>query len=253
MARGRKKNDTGEVLVLFVISIVIFVLGVIYRFIIFSFDFVTFYTTSYKEKSGNSFFKMYFDKGNYGEFILYRKVIRIFGKKLVLTNIYLDNVNTDMTEIDVLAVSEKGIYVFEMKNYSGYIYGSETDKQWTQVFNKWSKYKFYNPLRQNYAHTKAVENYLDVSKEEIIPIVVFSNNSKLSKINVGVSHNVFQYRDAMKFIKKNERKSNNLISEKSKEKYLINLLEKCNMSDEIKLKHIEDVKELISKTTRKRS
>jgi len=249
MARRRKKNDTREVLAILVISIIKLVLGLIYRIIIFSFDLITFYTTDYKEKSGNNFFKMYFDKGNYGEFILYRKVIRIFGKKLVLTNIYLDNVNTDLTEIDVLAVSEKGIYVFEMKNYSGYIYGSEKDKQWTQVFNKWSKYKFYNPLRQNYAHCKAVENYLDVTKEEIIPITVFSNNSKLSKINIGVSHNVFQYRDAMKFVKNNERKGNNLISVQSKEKYLIDLLKKCNMSEEVKLKHIEDVKELINQNT----
>jgi hypothetical protein len=57
----------------------------------------------------------------------------------VRTNIYLDNVNTDTKEIDVISISNQGIYVFEIKNYSGFIYGSEDDKQWTHVLNKWSK------------------------------------------------------------------------------------------------------------------
>jgi hypothetical protein len=245
MSRRKKKNDIGQVLVLLIIAIINIALIVLSRILIFLFDFITFYTTQYKEKSGYSFVKMYFDKGNYGEFILYRKMIRVFGKKSVLINIYLDNENTDLTEIDVLAISRKGIYIFEMKNYSGYIYGSEHDRHWTQVLNKWNKNKFYNPLRQNYAHTKAVENYLQVTEEILVPIIVFSNNSKLSKINISPNQNVFQYKDALKYVKNYEKKADLKISEKTKEQYLITLLDKCNMSDEVKLKHIEEVKELI--------
>ena len=70
----------------------------------------------------------------------------------MFTNLYLDGKNTENTEIDVLAVSPHGIYVFEMKNYGGYIYGDESDQNWTQVFHKRAKYRFYNPLQIGRAH-----------------------------------------------------------------------------------------------------
>ena len=92
-------NDLFETLVTIIVFVIEFIFRTIRRIIVLVFDFVTFLTTKYGIKSGNNFFKMYFDKGNYGEFILYRKVVRLFGEKSVLTNIYLDNRNTDTTTI----------------------------------------------------------------------------------------------------------------------------------------------------------
>ncbi|WP_162146843.1 nuclease-related domain-containing protein [Acholeplasma granularum] len=101
------------------------------------------------------FFKTYFNKGNYGEFKLYKKIIKTFGTNYFFTNLYLDNINTEHTEVDVVVISKHDIYVFEMKNYSGYIYGSKNDQYWTQVLNRFLKHKLYNPFRQNYAHLKS--------------------------------------------------------------------------------------------------
>lgn len=244
MSKRKKSNASPmiELIVLLIQAIVILCI----RVIVFIYDVITFYTSEYKIKSGNSFIKTYFDKGNYGEFKLYRKVIRVFGKAAVMTNLYLDNKNTEHTEIDVLAISNKSVYVFEMKNYGGYIYGSQKDQYWTQVLNKWSKNKFYNPLRQNYAHTKAIENYLLIDQTMITPIVVFSNRSKLSKIHVDKNTNVFQFRDALKFIKRYEKKGIDVIDDVAKGDYILKLLDRCHMPKEVKLKHIEDVKEVIS-------
>jgi hypothetical protein len=247
MAKRRKStnNDLAALIALFAFILQALIVLVV-RLIIFTYDVITFYTSSYRQKSGNGFFKTYFNKGNYGEFILYRKVIRIFGKKSVLANIYLESKNTETTEIDILAVSTKGIYIFEMKNYAGYIYGSDTDQYWTQAFNRRSKHQFYNPLRQNYAHTKAVENYLQLKSGVTIPIVVFSNRSKLSKININQNQRVYQYRNAIKFIKKYEKTNPSLISLDDKENYLVKLIEKCNMTEEVKAKHIQGIKELLA-------
>lgn len=246
MGKRRTTQSPLETLILFFILLARLLLSVIVRILVFVYDLITFYTSQYKQKSGNNYFKTYFNKGNYGEFLLYRKVIRIFGKESVLTNIYLEHKNTETTEIDVLAVSCKGIYVFEMKNYSGYIYGSQKDQYWTQVLNKWVKNKFYNPLKQNYAHTKAVESYLGISSDFIVPLIVFSNNSKLSKINIDDFHNVYQFRDTIRFIKKNEKKNKDILSIELKEDYLIKLLSKCNMDEEVKLRHIKNVKEHVN-------
>ena len=159
MSKRNKQDSVFKILAQLIVAISALIGRLTIRFIVFIFDVITFYSSKYKIKSGNGFLKTYFDKGNYGEFILFRKVIRLVGKESVLCNLYLDNKNTEKTEIDVLAVTNKGIYVFEMKNYSGYIYGTEKDLYWTQVLNRWTKNKFYNPLKQNYAHIKAVESY----------------------------------------------------------------------------------------------
>lgn len=244
----RRRNNMVESLFLLVFLLAEAIVSLLVHIILFMYDLFTFFSSKYKQKSGHSFFKMYFSKGNYGEFALYRKAIRFFGKESVLTNIYLENKNTEMTEIDVLAVSTKGIYVFEMKNYAGYIYGSENDQFWTQVLNRWTKNKFYNPLRQNYAHTKAVESFLNIPKKGIVPIVVFSNRSKLSKIEINGSQNVFQFHDAIRFVKRYETNSDLVFSKQQKEEFLIKLLNQCHMSEEIKEKHLCEVKALQSQS-----
>ena len=244
MARKRRKSGV-EVIFEFILTVVLVSVYILFRIIVFVYDVITLYKTKYNKKSGNGFFKTYFDKGNYGEFILYRKLTRVFGQNAVLTNLYLDNVNTDKTEVDVIVVSNKNIYIFEMKNYAGYIYGSEKDKNWTQVFNKFSKHKFYNPLRQNYVHTEAVKKYLKVEDALLMPLVVFSNRSKLSKINVSQKTNVFQLRNTVKFLKQNEKLSDNLITDTQKATYIKALLEMSLADETVKQKHIEDVKTIV--------
>lgn len=245
MAR-KNKTSPMEGLVNVIGEIIVGLIYLIYRLILFIYDLITFYTVGYKKKSGIGFLKMYFDKGYYGEFTLFRKLARIISKKQLFTNIYLEGKNTDTTEIDVVAVTNKGIYVFEMKNYGGYIHGSENDTHWTQAFNRKSKYKFYNPLRQNYAHQKALENHLEIDSDKLIPMVVFSKRSKLTKINISDRSTVLQMSKALNKVKRIEKKSNNKISDQEIERYIVKLIDKSLMDEETKQKHINDVKLLAS-------
>ena len=56
------------------------------------------------------------------------------------------------TEIDLLMIHEKGIFVFESKNYSGWIFGSEDQLKWTQCFKSGQREHFYNPYKAE-SHT----------------------------------------------------------------------------------------------------
>ena len=60
------------------------------------------------------------------------------------------------TQIDHVIVSQFGVFVIETKNLAGWIFGDERSRQWTQTLYR-KKYRFQNPLRQNYKHVKAVE------------------------------------------------------------------------------------------------
>ena len=82
------------------------------------------------------------------------------------------------SQIDHVIVSIYGIFVIETKNYKGWITGSEYSDQWTKNMYG-NKYKFRNPLKQNYGHVKALEMHLELKEDDFIPIVVFSVDSEL--------------------------------------------------------------------------
>jgi predicted RNA-binding Zn-ribbon protein involved in translation (DUF1610 family) len=82
------------------------------------------------------------------------------------------------TQIDHVIVSPFGIFVIEAKNMKGWIFGDEKSRQWTQsVFGK--KFKFQNPLRQNYRHTKALADFLGVDHDKIFSVVMFWGECEL--------------------------------------------------------------------------
>jgi len=78
----------------------------------------------------------------------------------------------DETQIDHVVVSPYGVFVIETKNYSGWIFGGERSKVWTQTIWR-NKSKFQNPLRQNYKHTKAIESFLSLGSKSVFSVVVF--------------------------------------------------------------------------------
>ncbi|MBU1776538.1 MAG: NERD domain-containing protein [Gammaproteobacteria bacterium] len=76
------------------------------------------------------------------------------------------------TQIDHVIVSRFGIFVIEAKNMNGWIFGDEKSAQWTQSFPG-GKFKFQNPLRQNYRHTKCLSEFLGVEHEKLHSVVMF--------------------------------------------------------------------------------
>ncbi len=53
-------------------------------------------------------------------------VLDLFGYKgYCLQNLYIPRSDGNTSEIDVLYLTQKGLFVIESKNYSGFIFGSE--------------------------------------------------------------------------------------------------------------------------------
>ena len=80
------------------------------------------------------------------------------------------------TQIDHVFVSVFGVFAVETKNMGGWIFGSERNRHWTQVFPTGQKHKFQNPLRQNHKHVRAIENSLagiGLPKGAVKSVVVF--------------------------------------------------------------------------------
>ena len=116
-----------------------------------------------------------FLKGKIGEFAVAAHVkLYLKGDYILLNDLTLPDIEGGTTQIDHILLSPYGIFVIETKNYKGWIFGSERQKQWTQKIYKQS-FKFQNPIHQNYKHMKVLEQILAdiVDMEFIHSVIVF--------------------------------------------------------------------------------
>lgn len=101
------------------------------------------------------------------------------------------------SQIDNLLLTQKALYVVEVKNYNGHIYGNQVNHNWTMTvkhintkrsrsgkkYRKThiSKHTFYNPLRQNKTHINKIKKIIP-SDIPIVNIVVFGNKAVLKDV-----------------------------------------------------------------------
>lgn len=81
------------------------------------------------------------------------------------------------TQLDHVVVSPFGIFVIETKNYRGWIFGSEKQREWTQQIYK-RKERFQNPLHQNHLHIRALMDFLDLTESSFHSVVFFIGDSQ---------------------------------------------------------------------------
>lgn len=193
-----------------------------------------------------------YNKGRNGEYMTYRclRFCENKGAKF-LFNVYIPKSNGKTTEIDVIMITGKGLFVFESKNYSGWIFGNEENKTWCQTLpkgrGKSNKENFYNPIMQNRTHIK----HLKALVGENVPmwsVITFSERCTLKKIFVK-SNDVW-------VVKRNQivdvvagitgRISENLITDSDVEMIYEKLYPYTQIDESVKQKHIEDIR----KTTR---
>lgn len=117
-------------------------------------------------------------KGFIGEQIVSGELRQLPEKEYRVLNDVLLKSEYGTTQIDHVIVSVYGIFVVETKNYKGWITGSEFSENWTKnMFGK--KYSFRNPIKQNFAHIKVLQDITNFSHDKFIPIVVFSGNATI--------------------------------------------------------------------------
>ena len=136
--------------------------------------------------------------GFWGEYLTCLKLSSLPGDKKLLFNCYLPKENGTFTEIDLIMLHASGVYVFESKNYSGWIFGSETERQWTQSFRGGHKERFYNPLMQNANHIKQLRRFLpNTAQETFQSVIVFSERCELRKITLTTERHLVTKRDRL--------------------------------------------------------
>ncbi|MEG1254402.1 NERD domain-containing protein [Clostridium sp.] len=200
--------------------------------------------SQYKVISGNSFFKTIFDKGNYGEFLTFVFLEKLQGDNKILCNLYIPREDGTTTEIDLLMINRSGIYVFESKNYSGWIFGDEKNKNWTQSVKGGKKNKFFNPVWQNKAHISAlVELLREIDIKYVYSYIVFSERCELKKISVSSPVVYILKRNKLSSTLEKDIKGRREVLSNVQINDIYKVLEKCSLADTaIKENHIKSIK-----------
>lgn len=187
--------------------------------------------------------------GSYGEYLIEYKLKNIAKSEngKVIKNIYVPYKNRT-SEIDVLFITRKGLFVIESKNYSGWIFGNEYQNQWTQCIKGGRKYRFYNPIKQNRTHVKAVQHYLKINQETIKSYIVFSEKCELKRVpNSTNEYKIIKRNELINEIKKDLKSANQTYNDKEIESIINKIYMVSNVNKEIKDNHIKQVNEIICK------
>lgn len=103
----------------------------------------------------------------------------------IFHDLYVEKQNGEFSQIDMVVLTSVVVIVFEVKDFSGWIYGDGNHSQWTKVlaYGK-NKYRFYNPIMQNNKHIqdlrKQIKHFFNLPFHSI---VVFYGNCALKEVN----------------------------------------------------------------------
>ena len=143
-------------------------------------------------------------RGAIGERIVQKRLNKLGEEYRAYHDLYVEDAQYGLTQIDHVVVSKYGLHVIETKHYKGWIFGSENQKYWTQVIYK-NKQKCYNPIRQNYGHIEALKSRLNLPNLPARSIIAFSNEVEFKFKEPFRSADVVHYRGLVKVIKQDDR------------------------------------------------
>lgn len=191
------------------------------------------------------------DRGTYSERNLVLKLLKYgIPAQTIFHDLYVRKINGNFSQVDLVVVTTAGIIVFEVKDYSGWIFGKGYQSQWTQVlaYGK-QKYRFYNPIMQNNKHI------VDLKKKrkqfESIPffsVIVFDGNCKLRDVSF-VPDGVFVVREerVLEVVRLIQANKPAPYTDKYEVIRVLREAVENGANEEIELRHIENVTDLLDK------
>jgi hypothetical protein len=172
-------------------------------------------------------------------------------KETIFHDLFIKKNNNEFSQIDLVIATKEGIIVFEVKDYSGWIYGSSNNTNWTKVlaFGK-KKYKFYNPIKQNNSHITELRKTLkQFQKVPFFSIIVFFGDCELKEINY-VPKGTYLVKAHRIFEVLNLIKNENEPTEYTNKREVVDTLKKLVLlgeNIEYQEQHIKNIKDKVGK------
>jgi len=118
-------------------------------------------------------------RGWWGEYkVNFMLRLCLSGEYTVFANaIYRGKESDETTQVDHIVVSRFGVFVLETKSLKGRIFTvPDAQQPWIQIVGR-RKYTVHNPLRQNYAHIKAIQRVIGLHSQKMHSYVVVAGSA----------------------------------------------------------------------------
>lgn len=115
-----------------------------------------------------------------------------YHPQAIFHDLYIQKKNGNYFQIDLILATPQGLIIFEVKDYSGWIFANGRSTYWTQIMAYGTeKYRFYNPIFQNRRHVEELRKISpQFSKIPIFSVVIFYGDNEFKAIE-NVPDNVF--------------------------------------------------------------
>ena len=125
--------------------------------------------------------KLIHEKGKFFEYTVSHTLEKAYPDSSQLIDITIrrkGSVN-EYAQIDCILFHVTGIYVLELKDYNGYVYGARNNRYWNvgyETNGKKATYEIQNPILQNLSHIKDLSA---IRKTDYKNFVLFSSNATI--------------------------------------------------------------------------
>ena len=188
-------------------------------------------------------------KGNVGE-QLAKYYSKVMTDALVLHDILIDGADGKYSQIGLLMIGSKGIYVVEVKMYpEARIYGDGKNSKWYYYLGT-KRFEIYSPLKQNQKHIQYLKKFLadfgDVPCFSVLTIIC--EDFKVSNINENseyISTAICSGLPAMsRGIEAIAKDKPIVFSDKQKKEIYQYIMDHQYSGKEKRIEHLESIKEL---------
>jgi hypothetical protein len=176
-------------------------------------------------------------KGERGEIIV-KEILSQLGEKYICLHDIMVQENERTSQVDHVIISPFGIFVIETKACNSYIKGDEDAKKWVQFLKNQQRYEFYNPIKQNAGHIKALRNSLKDTEKTLpfISIIVFVGTKGIEV--QATKAIVIQENELLAII----RKYSEILLSVEQVKSIAQTLQDANIvSEDIRQQHVADI------------
>ena len=170
-----------------------------------------------------------------------------FSSSDIFHDLYIKKRDGTYSQLDIVVLTEVGVIVVEVKDFSGWIFGFGNKVNWVHFLGK-RKYSFYNPIFQNEGHIRSLKNQLvEYGNIPFYSLIIFYGKCELKKVSdIPIDTMIIKSRSSIKTF--NTILQNN---DSSSCYNLYDIREVLNNGvfngrlKEIKSQHIQDIKKYI--------
>jgi hypothetical protein len=101
----------------------------------------------------------------------------------IFHDLYIKKRDGTYSQVDIVVLTEVGVIVVEVKDFSGWIFGFGNNEKWVHYLGK-MKYSFYNPIFQNEGHIRSLKNQLvEYGNIPFYSLIIFYGKCEIKKVS----------------------------------------------------------------------